>query len=92
MTINSIPPGRIHSEQIDKRILPTPELARKLVERGLNLVAAFERVAVVSDEEWLRPIPGQPPSLISRPVARRAISSSISGSSLKSSMIAPRPR
>ena len=32
VTINSIPPGRIHSEQIDKRILPTPELARAWAE------------------------------------------------------------
>ena len=25
ITVNSIPPGRIHSEQIDERLLPTPE-------------------------------------------------------------------
>jgi len=33
VTINSIPPGRIHSEQIDKRILPTPELAQAWAEQ-----------------------------------------------------------
>jgi 3-oxoacyl-[acyl-carrier protein] reductase len=32
ITINSIPPGRIHSEQIDTRIMPTPESQRAWVE------------------------------------------------------------
>ncbi len=26
VTVNSVPPGRIHSEQMDERLLPTPEL------------------------------------------------------------------
>jgi 3-oxoacyl-[acyl-carrier protein] reductase len=34
VTINSIPPGRIHSEQIDTRILPTPEAQRAWVEQN----------------------------------------------------------
>jgi 3-oxoacyl-[acyl-carrier protein] reductase len=33
ITVNCIPPGRIHSEQIDTRILPTPEIARDWAER-----------------------------------------------------------
>jgi 3-oxoacyl-[acyl-carrier protein] reductase len=33
ITVNCIPPGRIHSEQIDTRILPTPEFAREWAER-----------------------------------------------------------
>jgi 3-oxoacyl-[acyl-carrier protein] reductase len=33
ITVNCIPPGRIHSEQIDTRILPTPEMAREWAER-----------------------------------------------------------
>jgi 3-oxoacyl-[acyl-carrier protein] reductase len=33
VTINSIPPGRIHSEQIDTRILPTDEARRAWVEQ-----------------------------------------------------------
>ncbi|PWS33983.1 3-oxoacyl-ACP reductase [Falsiroseomonas bella] len=33
ITVNCIPPGRIHSEQIDTRILPTPEIAREWAER-----------------------------------------------------------
>jgi 3-oxoacyl-[acyl-carrier protein] reductase len=33
ITVNSIPPGRIHSEQIDTRILPTPEIAREWAEK-----------------------------------------------------------
>jgi 3-oxoacyl-[acyl-carrier protein] reductase len=33
ITVNCIPPGRIHSEQIDTRILPTPEVAREWAER-----------------------------------------------------------
>ncbi|MCC7425638.1 MAG: SDR family oxidoreductase [Alphaproteobacteria bacterium] len=32
ITVNSIPPGRIHSEQIDKRIMPTEESRRAWVE------------------------------------------------------------
>jgi len=32
ITVNSIPPGRIHSEQIDKRIMPTEESRRTWVE------------------------------------------------------------
>jgi len=32
VTINSIPPGRIHSEQIDTRIMPTPEIQKAWVE------------------------------------------------------------
>lgn len=31
VTVNCIPPGRIHSEQIDQRLLPTPEAQRKWV-------------------------------------------------------------
>jgi 3-oxoacyl-[acyl-carrier protein] reductase len=31
VTVNSIPPGRIHSEQIDTRIMPTEESRRKWV-------------------------------------------------------------
>lgn len=33
ITVNSIPPGRIHSEQIDTRIMPTPELQQAWAER-----------------------------------------------------------
>jgi 3-oxoacyl-[acyl-carrier protein] reductase len=33
ITVNSIPPGRIHSEQIDKRILPTEEARRAWAEK-----------------------------------------------------------
>jgi 3-oxoacyl-[acyl-carrier protein] reductase len=32
ITVNCIPPGRIHSEQIDQRLLPTPEAQRAWVE------------------------------------------------------------
>lgn len=32
ITVNSIPPGRIHSEQIDNRIMPTPEAQRAWAE------------------------------------------------------------
>lgn len=31
ITVNSIPPGRIHSEQIDHKLLPTPEAQQKWV-------------------------------------------------------------
>jgi 3-oxoacyl-[acyl-carrier protein] reductase len=31
ITVNSIAPGRIHSEQIDKKLLPTPEAQEKWV-------------------------------------------------------------
>lgn len=31
ITVNSIPPGRIHSEQVDQRLLPTPEAQAKWV-------------------------------------------------------------
>ncbi len=34
VTVNSIPPGRIHSEQIDKRLLPTEEAQRVWVEEN----------------------------------------------------------
>ena len=34
ITVNCIPPGRIHSEQIDQKLLPTPELQRKWVEEN----------------------------------------------------------
>jgi 3-oxoacyl-[acyl-carrier protein] reductase len=34
ITVNCIPPGRIHSEQIDQRLLPTPEAQRKWVEEN----------------------------------------------------------
>jgi 3-oxoacyl-[acyl-carrier protein] reductase len=34
ITVNSIPPGRIHSEQIDKRLLPTEEARRAWVEEN----------------------------------------------------------
>ncbi len=34
VTVNSIPPGRIHSEQIDKRLLPTEEAQRAWVEEN----------------------------------------------------------
>lgn len=34
ITVNSIPPGRIHSEQIDKRLLPTEEAKRAWVEEN----------------------------------------------------------
>ena len=34
VTVNSIPPGRIHSEQIDQRLLPTPEAQRAWVEQN----------------------------------------------------------
>lgn len=33
ITVNSIPPGRIHSEQIDTRIMPTPESRKAWVEQ-----------------------------------------------------------
>ncbi|MBY0336495.1 MAG: SDR family oxidoreductase [Acetobacteraceae bacterium] len=33
ITVNSIPPGRIHSEQIDTRILPTEEARREWAEK-----------------------------------------------------------
>ncbi len=33
ITVNSIPPGRIHSEQIDTRIMPTAALQREWAER-----------------------------------------------------------
>ncbi|MCO5091681.1 SDR family oxidoreductase [Bosea sp. (in: a-proteobacteria)] len=32
ITVNSIPPGRLHSEQIDQRLLPTAEAQRKWVD------------------------------------------------------------
>ncbi len=32
VTVNCIPPGRIHSEQIDQRLLPTPELQQQWVD------------------------------------------------------------
>jgi 3-oxoacyl-[acyl-carrier protein] reductase len=52
ITVNSIPPGRLHSEQIDRRILPTAEAQRDWAERevpagyigearDLAVVAAF---------------------------------------------------
>jgi 3-oxoacyl-[acyl-carrier protein] reductase len=34
VTVNSIPPGRLHSEQIDHKLLPTPEAQRKWVEEN----------------------------------------------------------
>jgi len=34
VTVNSIPPGRIHSEQVDKRLLPTAAAQREWVERN----------------------------------------------------------
>lgn len=34
ITVNSIPPGRIHSEQIDQRLLPTAEAQRAWVEQN----------------------------------------------------------
>jgi 3-oxoacyl-[acyl-carrier protein] reductase len=34
ITVNSIPPGRLHSEQIDEKLLPTPEAQRKWVEEN----------------------------------------------------------
>jgi 3-oxoacyl-[acyl-carrier protein] reductase len=34
ITVNCIPPGRIHSEQIDQRLLPTPEAQRRWVEEN----------------------------------------------------------
>ena len=34
VTVNSIPPGRIHSEQIDQRLMPTEEIQRKWVEEN----------------------------------------------------------
>jgi 3-oxoacyl-[acyl-carrier protein] reductase len=34
ITVNSIPPGRLHSEQIDHKLLPTPEAQRKWVEEN----------------------------------------------------------
>lgn len=34
VTVNSIPPGRIHSEQIDERLLPTEEAQRAWVEEN----------------------------------------------------------
>lgn len=33
ITVNSVPPGRIHSEQIDQRIMPTEEARRDWAER-----------------------------------------------------------
>ena len=32
VTVNCIPPGRIHSEQIDQKLLPTPELQQQWVD------------------------------------------------------------
>jgi 3-oxoacyl-[acyl-carrier protein] reductase len=34
VTVNSIPPGRIHSEQIDERLLTTPEAQRQWVQQN----------------------------------------------------------
>ena len=34
ITVNCIPPGRIHSEQVDHRLLPTPEAQREWVEQN----------------------------------------------------------
>ncbi|MDB5998753.1 MAG: 3-oxoacyl-ACP reductase, partial [Rhizobacter sp.] len=34
INVNSIPPGRLHSEQIDHKLLPTPEAQRKWVEEN----------------------------------------------------------
>jgi 3-oxoacyl-[acyl-carrier protein] reductase len=34
VTVNCIPPGRIHSEQIDQRLLPTPEVQRSWVQQN----------------------------------------------------------
>jgi 3-oxoacyl-[acyl-carrier protein] reductase len=34
ITVNCIPPGRIHSEQIDQKLLPTAELQQKWVEEN----------------------------------------------------------
>ena len=34
ITVNCIPPGRIHSEQIDQKLLPTPELQQKWVDEN----------------------------------------------------------
>jgi 3-oxoacyl-[acyl-carrier protein] reductase len=42
ITVNCIPPGRIHSEQIDTRILPTPEIAREWAEREVPVGSVGE--------------------------------------------------
>ncbi len=34
ITVNSIPPGRIHSEQVDHKLLPTPEAQQAWVEQN----------------------------------------------------------
>ena len=34
ITVNCIPPGRIHSEQIDQKLLPTPEVQQKWVDEN----------------------------------------------------------
>ncbi len=36
ITVNCIPPGRIHSEQIDQKLLPTAELQREVGRRELS--------------------------------------------------------
>jgi 3-oxoacyl-[acyl-carrier protein] reductase len=49
VTVNSIPPGRIHSEQIDQRLLPTKEAQRQWVEQ--NCPAGF--IGEPEDLGWL---------------------------------------
>ncbi len=49
ITINSIPPGRIHSEQIDTRILPTEEAQRAWAEKEVPVgyIGEAEDLAVL---------------------------------------------
>lgn len=50
ITVNSIPPGRIHSEQIDNRILPTEEARRAWAEREVPMgyIGEAEDLAVLA--------------------------------------------
>ncbi len=49
ITVNSVPPGRIHSEQIDQRILPTEEARRAWAEKEVPVgyIGEAEDLAVL---------------------------------------------
>ncbi len=50
VTVNSIPPGRIHSEQIDTRLLPTAEIQAAWVEANCpaGYIGEAEDLAVMA--------------------------------------------
>lgn len=50
VTVNSIPPGRIHSEQIDQRLMPTPEIQQAWVEQNcpVGYIGEAEDLAVLA--------------------------------------------